>query len=62
MVREEGNKVKELKSTLHLNKAAVCDKQGRVEDRCGLSASKESLTRALVVKKYFRGGWRTGAA
>jgi hypothetical protein len=47
--REEGDKVKELKSTLHLNKAAVCDKQGRVEDRWGsLTDSSEEWEVATV--------------
>jgi len=52
---EEGDKVKEIKSTLHLNKAAVCDKQGRLED------SIEQCTKALElrphsVKALFRRG------
>jgi FK506-binding protein 4/5 len=29
---EEGDKVKDMKSTLHLNKAAVCEKQDRIAD------------------------------
>jgi FK506-binding protein 4/5 len=52
---EEGDKIKDLKSTLYLNKAAVCDKQGRLDD------SIEQCTKALDlrphnVKALFRRG------
>jgi len=47
--------VKDMKCTLHLNKAAICDKQGRLED------SIEQCTKALElrphsVKALFRRG------
>ena len=47
--------MKEIKSTLHINKAAVCDKQGRLDD------SIEQCTKALElrphnVKALFRRG------
>jgi len=52
---EEGDKVKDMKCTLHLNKAAVCDKQERIED------SIEQCCKALElrphnVKALFRRG------
>jgi len=43
---EEGNAVKDMKCTLHLNKAAVCDKQDRIDD------SIEQCCKALEIRPH----------
>ena len=52
---EEGSKVKEVKCTLHLNRAAVCEKQGRLEDAIE-QCSKALEVQPHNVKALFRRG------